>query len=200
TIPNLTVIPYIADDPNAAYHPPVNKGNEAISYLTYLYDFYDQLVRNFSLSHIFIFAGLGSFKHSSKHALNKLDLKEVGERGYLNPRTSWENARPVWINTSKLREEESFIRGAIQEIFPGREAPEGLASPCCSQFAITKDRIRSIPGKRYKAAIDWLLNTELESKISGRVWKHLGHWLFLGKDVNCPSEWRALCVWYHICF
>lgn len=43
TIPNLTVIPYIADNPNARYHPPANKGNEAISYLTYMHDFYNQL-------------------------------------------------------------------------------------------------------------------------------------------------------------
>ncbi|CZR50368.1 uncharacterized protein PAC_00240 [Phialocephala subalpina] len=212
SIPNLTVIPYIADDPNAVYHPPANKGNEAISYLTYLHDFYD----NLSDISIFIHGSDSSWhidgvlEQSTKQALNRLDLAEVWKRGYLNLRTSWESACPVWINTSvtlnssaydeKLRPEEPYIRGAIQDIFPGRKIPRGLASPCCSQFTITKDRIRSIPKHTYKRAIEWLLNTELESRISGRVWEHLWHWLFLGKDIDCPSEWRALCVWYHVCF
>lgn len=213
-IQNLTVIPYIADDPKALYHPPANKGNEAISYLTYLYDFYDSP----SLADISIFIHDsdptwhidGVLDHSTKQALNNLDLQEIRERGYINLRTSWENACPVWINTSvtlgdevyneKLREEEPFIRDAIKDIFPEREVPRGLASPCCSQFAVTKERIKSVPREKYKKAMEWLVNTELESKISGRVWEHLWHWLFLGKDVDCPQEWRTLCVWYHICF
>ncbi|KAE8441301.1 hypothetical protein EG329_005531 [Mollisiaceae sp. DMI_Dod_QoI] len=212
TIPNITVITYIADNPSAPYHPPANKGNEAISYLTYLHDFYNDLP---DIS-IFIHGSDSSWHidgvldHSTRQALNRLDLEEVRKRGYLNLRTSWENACPIWINTSitladprfdeKLREEEPYIKGAIQEMFPRRKVPAGLASPCCSQFAVTKERIRSIPRAQYKSAIDWLMNTELESKISGRIWEHLWHWLFLKREVDCPSEWRALCVWYHICF
>lgn len=22
----------------------------------------------------------------------------------------------------------------------------------------------------------------------------------LGKEIDCPNEWRALCVWFHVCF
>ncbi|KUJ18698.1 uncharacterized protein LY89DRAFT_557500, partial [Mollisia scopiformis] len=212
TIPSLAIIPYIADDPNAQYHPPANKGNEAISYLTYLHDFYDILPE----ISIFIHGSDSSWHidgvlaHSTKEALNTLDLEEVRRRGYLNLRTSWANACPVWINTSiqigderydeKLREEEPFMRAAIEAIFPNKKVPMALASPCCSQFAVTKERIRRIPKEQYKRAIDWLMSTELESKVSGRIWEHLWHWLFLGKDIDCPSEWRALCVWYHLCF
>jgi len=212
SINNLKILPYVADNPAAIYHPAANKGNEAISYLTYLHDFYDTLP---DIS-IFIHGSDstwhidGVLQHSTRQALSRLDLEEVRKRGYLNLRTSWENACPVWINTSiqlgderydeNLREEEPYIRGAIENIFPEKRVPSGLASPCCSQFAVTKERIRRIPKERYKKAIDWLMNTELESKVSGRVWEHLWHWLFLEKDIDCPSEWRALCVWYHICF
>jgi hypothetical protein len=36
-----TQIVYVADDPNAMHTVPVNKGNEAMVYLTYLIDHYD---------------------------------------------------------------------------------------------------------------------------------------------------------------
>lgn len=40
---NYKVIPYMVDDQNAQYHTPANQGNEAMGYLTYMYDFYDNL-------------------------------------------------------------------------------------------------------------------------------------------------------------
>jgi hypothetical protein len=42
-IPHLRIIPIIADDPTATFHPPLNKGREAMMYVTYMYQFYDTL-------------------------------------------------------------------------------------------------------------------------------------------------------------
>lgn len=43
SFPDLRVVPYIANDEKAEFHPRVNKGNEAMMYLTYIRDFYDEL-------------------------------------------------------------------------------------------------------------------------------------------------------------
>jgi hypothetical protein len=50
------------------------------------------------------------------------------------------------------------------------DIPEILATPCCSQIAVTKERILSIPREQYQHHIDWLLKTSLPDSISGRTW------------------------------
>ena len=100
-IPRMEVIPYIADDQTAPFHPPANKGNEAIMYFTYMYEFYDKLP---DIS-IFIH-GTDMQWHvepildgSTSYALTHLDLNEVLRRQYLNLGLSWQFACPNWINT-----------------------------------------------------------------------------------------------------
>ena len=209
---NLEVIPYIADDPSAPYHPPENKGNEAMVYLTYLYAFYDKL------PDISIFAHGddrswhvdSALESSTAYAIEHLDLNEILQRQYVNLRVSWENACPNWINTSvtgsspqykpHLKAEEQFMKQAFLENFPGDPVPQILSQPCCSQFAVTKEVIRSIPRSQFQLQINWLRAVGLGSEISGRVWEHLWQWMFLKKAIDCPVEYKALCRYYHICF
>jgi hypothetical protein len=212
TIPNLKIVPYIADDKNATFHPDENKGNEAMMYLTYFFDFYDDLPDISIFTH-----GQNDAWHveeilngSTLYALNMLDLDEVLERKYVNLRVSWDNACPNWINTTinenspeynpDLKSEEPFMKMSFEQLFPNTTVPEILSQPCCSQFAVTKEVIRAVPRERYQAWIAWLQETWLPNEISGRVWEHLWQYIFLEKAVDCPDERKALCSTYHICF
>ncbi|KAN0121873.1 Protein of unknown function (DUF3431) domain containing protein [Hyaloscypha variabilis] len=211
-VPNLRVIPYIANRPTAKYHPPSNRGNEAISYLTYVYEFYDKLpdIAIFTHGSDWSWHIDGALNYSTAYAIEHLDLDEVRRRQYVNLRVSWLRACPNWINTSvttwsadvdpKLRPEERFMKTAFQENFPGDPVPLVLSQPCCSQFAVTREAIQSNSREQYKMQIDWLQNTRLESEVSGRVWEHMWQWLFIKKAIDCPSEHKALCRAYHICF
>ncbi|KAK8100904.1 uncharacterized protein PG998_007691 [Apiospora kogelbergensis] len=77
---NLRVIRYVSDAPNAPYRPPVlNKGREALMYLTYLHDFYDDLPDVAILVHAEDYAwhaepALGT---SMRTMLSRFDLREV---------------------------------------------------------------------------------------------------------------------------
>ncbi|KAK8034420.1 hypothetical protein PG993_009415 [Apiospora rasikravindrae] len=77
---NLRVIRYVSDAPNAPYRPPVlNKGREALMYLTYLHDFYDDLPDVAILVHAENYAwhaepALGT---SMSTMLSRFDLREV---------------------------------------------------------------------------------------------------------------------------
>jgi hypothetical protein len=42
-VPELVVVPYIADNFSALHHPQKNKGHEAMIYHQYFYDYYDNL-------------------------------------------------------------------------------------------------------------------------------------------------------------
>ena len=211
-VPNLRVIPYIANRPTAKYHPPSNRGNEAISYLTYIYEFYDKLpdIAIFTHGSDWSWHIDGALNYSTAYAIEHFDLDEVRRRQYVNLRVSWLRACPNWINTSvttwsadvdpKLRPEERFMKTAFQENFPRDPVPLILSQPCCSQFAVTREAIQSNSREQYKMQIDWLQNTRLESEVSGRVWEHMWQWLFIKKAIDCPSEHKALCRAYHICF
>lgn len=51
----------------------------------------------------------------------------------------------------------------------------------------------------YVAYRDWLLQTELEDSLSGRVWEYVWQWLFTGQSEYCP-EVRCYCDAYGVCF
>jgi len=223
-IPNLKIIPFIADDPTALFHAPANKGREALAYLTYLHQFYD------ALPDISIFVHGDDitwhidpiFGKSTANALNLLDLQEALRRGYMNLRTSWKGGCPAWINTTTSYKgstsdlffskslhknetlgekfEEPYMQAAFKENFPGSPVPSILAGPCCSQFAVSKEAIKSIPRERYQENIDWLLRTPLSDQLTGRMWEHMWQFLFLGKAEDCLVEYEALCRGWRICF
>jgi hypothetical protein len=211
-VPNLMIAPYMADNENATFHPVANKGNEAMIYLTYLHDFYNELpdIAIFTHGQDYAWHIDEILEQSTANAINKLDLNEVVRRQYVNLRVSWKNACPTWMNTSielysreydpMLKAEEPLMKGAFQNIFLNTTVPIILAQPCCSQFAVTKEAIRSVPRERYLAAITWLENTPLPSEMSGRIWEHLWQYLFLQRAVDCPDERKTLCSTYHICF
>lgn len=211
-IPAVEIIKYVADNESALYHPPQNKGNEAMIYLSYCYEFYEDLpdISIFTHGRDYAWHIDGVLDYSTAHAINNLDLYEVTQRGYFNLRLSWDNACPAWINTSmrlespefssKLRQEEPFVREAFEWFLPDHALPQTFSAPCCSQFAVTRTAIRSLPRETYKLAMDWIVATHLPSSVTGRVFEHLWQYMFLLKPIDCPSEFKALCRMYHVCF
>ena len=140
-------------------------------------------------------------------SLNHLDLREVQRRHFLNLRVTWGlGCSSGSINTTRANEEsggapeQKEMQEAFRANFNIYDIPEILATPCCSQIAVTKERIRSVPREQYMHHIEWILNTPLKDSISGRTWEHMWQYLFLGKAIDCPLEHKAYCRLYHICF
>ncbi|KAG9230096.1 hypothetical protein BJ875DRAFT_344454, partial [Amylocarpus encephaloides] len=210
-VPNSQVIPYIADDETATFHPTANKGHEAMAYLTYIYTAYD------------ILPDISIFVHDADHAwhndpilessltytINHLNLDEVEERGYLSLRVDWQNGCPNWINTSitttsptysEFRKEEALMGPFFQRMFPGQPLPPIFSGPCCSQFAATRAAIHALPRSWYKTQIEFLEATHLDDAVSGRLYEHMWPYMFSGVAIDCPIEYKALCRQYRICF
>jgi hypothetical protein len=102
----------------------------------------------------------------------------------------WKNACPNWINTTEHvdatggKYEEPFMKEAFLKNFPNETLPKILAQPCCSQFAVTKAAIRSIPQDQYKNQTELLMKTDLDDHLSGRIWEHLWQYLFSKKRLT----------------
>ncbi|CAI7663247.1 unnamed protein product [Penicillium crustosum] len=184
---------YVADDPTAPLHPPKNKGHEVMIYLTYIVDHYDQLpdVAVFMHSHQFAWHNDNLFAGDAAQLLRRLNLNRVIREGYMNTRCGFGPGCPAWMHPGALeadesKQEEIMLARAWGELFPDQEIPSVLAQPCCAQFALSRDRIRSIPRAR--------------DYITGRIWEYLWQFIFTGEAVLCVEESVCLCDGYGFCF
>lgn len=96
--------------------------------------------------------------------------------------------------------EEVIFANSWLEIFPNTTVPVVLSQPCCGQFALSKDRIRSIAKEKYIYYRDWLLESKLPDNLSGRVWEYLWQVIFAGVNEFCPKEHLCYCDGYGVCF
>ncbi|OGE54154.1 hypothetical protein PENARI_c006G02587 [Penicillium arizonense] len=198
---------YVADDPSAPLHPPKNKGHEVMIYLTYIVDHYDRLpdVAVFMHSHQVAWHNDNLFGGDAAELLRRLNLNRVIREGYMNTRCGYGPGCPAWMHPGAIEEDESkqeeiMLARAWGELFPDEAIPNVLAQPCCAQFALSRDRIRSIPHARYVYYRDWLLATDLSDYITGRIWEYLWQYVFTGEAVLCVEETVCLCDGYGFCF
>ncbi|KAK0939749.1 hypothetical protein LTR48_001151 [Friedmanniomyces endolithicus] len=210
TIPNLTILRYISDDPSAPFHPPKPKGHEALIYFTYLHDFYDSLP---DLT-LFIHASEtpwhveGTLLRNTTFALSQLNLHKVlQQRHYFNLRVTWRAGCPAWIDTTKTHSdfdeaEEPFMAEAWRANFGVDEpVPDTLGGPCCSQFAVTREAIRRRPREQYRFSRDWIVDSTWSDAILGRVCEHMWPRLFTDEASDCGyAERGSLCQMYGVCF
>lgn len=198
---------YVADDPTAPLHPPKNKGNEAMVYLTYIIDHYQELpdIAAFMHFHQDSWHNEEVLNSDSVQMLKRLNPERVIREGYMNMRCVWAPGCPDWVHPGRVefdeyKQEENVIVQSWSELFPNDPVPEVLAQPCCSQFAVSREQIRAVPLSRYVLYRDWLLQTDLSDYISGRVWEYLWQVVFTGKNVFCPKTHVCLCDGFGICF
>ena len=205
-LPGLETVIYVANDPDATLHPPRNKGHEAMIYLTYIIEHYDALpdIVLFMHAHRWTYHNNDLQGSDAVQLIKTLSHARVVRQGYMNLRCHWEPGCPGHLHP--LANEPDFYRlqGIVADqwpkLFPTDPIPETLAQPCCAQFAVTRERIRSNPLRKYVFFRDWLLRTPLTDYYSGRIWEYLWHFIFTGKTVLCPEEHVCYCDGFGICF
>ena len=127
--------------------------------------------------------------------LSGLNLSALANTGYISLRCDWYPSCPaemrpihgdavVWGPEAPRKLTEAAIAGNWRFLFPDEKLPETLASPCCAQFAVTKQAILRRPREDYERLRDWLMVTLLEDSVSGRVLEKLWAYIFLGKGVQ----------------
>lgn len=210
--PLLTAAIYTVDDPNADLRVPENKGHEVMVYLTYIIDHYHNLsdVTLFMHSHQIAWHNNDLMDSSAVDMVRRLSSQKVLRDGYMNLRCHLEPGCPDHIHPVVDRESsddtlnipEALVIGkAWLELFPDAKAPpKVLSQPCCAQFALSKDRIQTIPLTQYVFYRDWLLQTPMPDKLSGRVWEYVWQYIFAGVEEFCPLESICYCDGYGICF
>ena len=198
---------YVVDDLTAPLHTPLNKGHEAMVYLTYIIDHYDSLpdVSIFMHPHQRAWHTPELLNHDAVEAVQRLSSERITREGYMNLRCHWDPGCPTRISPGSsyrdnLKREEIALAAAWAEMFPSDPIPQALGAPCCAQFAVASHRIRSIPKPNFERYRNWLIRTKETDWISGRVFEYLWHKIFTDQAKLCPDARACYCDGYGICF
>ncbi|KAK5082953.1 hypothetical protein LTR05_006835 [Lithohypha guttulata] len=207
---------------------PVNKGHEAMAYLTYIIDHYNTTLPSviaFLHSHrngFFQAWHVDTPLHDNVYAMRHLQTSYVEEMGYVNLRCNVnpgcknpQRSNPhitgdVWLevmgNTSTPAFNQHKYRPAAQEVFSRAEDKEKLQfmhpviwTPCCAQFAVSSRMIYKRPLEDYVKIRQWVIETSKDDAQSGRTMEYLWHVIFGQEAVHCPDAETCYCKVYGRC-
>lgn len=206
---HLNTAIYVVNDASAPLHTPANKGHEAMAYLTYLIDSYDSLpsISIFMHGHRTTWHNNDLLALSSASMIRFLRPEKVLKDGYMNLRCHWnpgcpDHLHPFATEYDEDKAEELLVKDAWMQVFQvdETEVPEILAQPCCSQFAVTAERIRQVPRERYIRFRDWLMSSDLDDYVTGRLFEYFWQYIFNQTSVLCPDPRICYCEGFGVCF
>lgn len=204
---NWTLYHYRVDKPITPSYlkVPSSKGNEAMVYLTYIIDNYDNLPDIIFFHHAHPAAW---HQHlSSLTEVTRLRPEYILEAGYASTRCLKNRENVITLEGGKVGDWDMFPRldrkthlvtllDAFLEPDKGEtEIPPKIAAPCCAQFAVSRDRVRSRSKDWWEALREWIIHTPLQSMNSGRLMEHLWHiWFGMPAELSVilhPSQFRV---------
>jgi hypothetical protein len=201
------------DNVSAALRTPINKGKEAMPYLTYIVDNYDKLASIIAFVHAHRDGypkgwHTDSPDHSNVASLQKLNLNFVQSNGYANLRCIHSPGCPSGMQLFRdppgpvddpLTETEALMRTVWPQLFPNKEIPRSFAVACCAQFAVSRDRVIARPKADYVRWREWLMKTDLPDVKSGGIMEYLWHIIFGMEAEYCPDYSECRCTVYGEC-
>lgn len=130
------------------------------------------------------------------------------KEGYVPSRCDHWPGCPDWIKFNPSSSEhrldphrlaEMFNPTLFEKLFPGvDDVPPYFAGTCCSQFAVTRETIRSNPIETYQRLFDWIMEYQYDDR-SGMVFEYTWPYIFLGRGTLCPTMQQCYCKTYNLC-
>lgn len=151
---------------------------------SYIIDRYDSLPGNIIFHHAERFQWHNDNPdYDALPLLKNIRLSHIKAQGYVNLRCVWVLGCPTEIRPSKDESPTNtgpvhakhVYKPAFEELFPMVAVPESIGVPCCSQFALRRETIRLRSKADYVRWRNWLLNTDLEDALSGRIMEYSWH-------------------------
>lgn len=167
----------------------INKGKEALAYLTFIVDHYQNLP-----DHTIFLHGHNESRHSES-LIQILQNFKWGYKGYMN--LNWcKNQRcrvRTYRNYSLTFMDNDDVRRILYRywdetlgIFLGR-LPSSISFYCCAQFVATKNAIRNRSLEFYKYLQEWIINTSASDYDSSRLLEYT--WpIIMGEPSNMNEE------------
>jgi len=170
---NLPFIIASKSDSNKTLYIPINKGNEASAYLTYIIKYYDYLPEFTLFLH-----GHYTHWHQFSSTVDKINNLTFDKQ--------YTNINDVWFFCSKMANTIifDFKNGIWDELFKEElgELPEKFSMRCCAQFLVHRDRIRLRRKQFYINILNYINNNDVlvDSKHGkiGFYLEYIWHYIF----------------------
>ena len=177
----------------------MNKGREAMAYLSYVIDNYDKLPSTLVFLHSHRAGFLAGWHtdaplHDNVEALHALQIPFVQKNGYVNLRCKWNpGCLEAHRNNAHVTPQvwRDIFNGTLGDSCASHDdalgdkrkqcAPHQVGAACCAQFAVSKEAVQLRPMSNYKHFRNWIEETEKSDAKSGRVMEFLWHVIF-GKE------------------
>jgi hypothetical protein len=183
---------YVADAPSPSEKTltvPVNKGNEAMVYLTYIIDNYETLPEVVFFHHDHQKAWHQEMR--SEEEVSRLRTSYVLEKGFVSARClpGCENViqlvdYTIDMTVFSYHGREAHLATLLKTFLdPSEVVPKKLAAPCCAQFATSRQAIRRRTREWWVRLREWLIATPLDTKSCGRLLEHTWH-IWLGEQAE----------------
>lgn len=165
-------------------HISVNKGHEAITYLKYIIENYDNLEEKNLFLH-----GHGNSYHQEFSSVEMIknikwncDIKyfSVNRRSYYNIISSDQNIK-----------EYNWLKENWKDLFNDNlNFPDSFGHYSCAQFVVHKDMILSNSIDFYKHCHSFILNTNLDNYITSRLFEYTWHYIFTKNNIEPKYEYK----------
>lgn len=221
---------YVLDTPQRSPSPsfdrytvPVNRGGEAIAYLTYLIEQYG----NLSDTTVFL-RSLRYSEHDNNPVLNAdaaetvalLNDAHVARVGYFNTRchpdpgcsdglhlNNASGGVGIDEDLQSTARKNAFTRDVWHELFPDVPEPGTVSGmtgtvsqPGGAQFALSRDRIMARPVEDYIQYRDWIMTSRLDDDAISGIFEYSWQAIFAGTHALCPKVLGCYCEGFGICF
>ncbi|KAL1900974.1 hypothetical protein Sste5346_002036 [Sporothrix stenoceras] len=201
------VFHYVTDAPlSPELSVPVHKGNEAMAYLTYIVDHYDDLADVVVFHH-----GHRRGWHQEMDSVDevkRLRPEYVAKAGYASLRClpGCENVIVLAnyaVDQSELHRHPRDVQlTTLLDDFldkdAGENVPVRLASPCCAQFAASRQAIQRRSRAWWRSLRQWVIDTPVVDQESGRLLEHTWHVWLGNESYHCPQYDACQCHTYGI--
>ena len=169
---NVNVMIYDKENPTNPYNIPVNKGNEASTFLKYIVDYYDNLPEYTFFCHDEEMAW-----HHSGSIINHFEIALMCKKPYYNVNDKI-ILGDIKGNDYGYQNILDWYAEYIQEFIPIEKLPDpdwtnGYRGS--AQFLVNKDTIKVLPKRFYEKLYNWIITTPMTSAQSGRYMEWTWH-------------------------
>jgi hypothetical protein len=173
-----------SSDPLAVHNFQVNKGREAVAYLRYIIDHYDNLPSLIAFVHEHRRSG-----HQTKPSDIVVALRALRWNKYsFMPLTGTMGTTYFRLGTidTVLTVNVELWRDVLQQEL-GPPPPNGITTHCCATFVVRREAILTHSRAFYSRILEYMLASPRSDKATGQTLEYVWHIIF-GEKVNLKYE------------
>ncbi|KAF2278246.1 uncharacterized protein EI97DRAFT_431507 [Westerdykella ornata] len=181
-----------------------DKGRIANAYLTFIIENYHNLPETMVFLNSYPSNTQNSANLNKVDAVRNLKTDYIQKAGYANLRCMTKagctnHFLPTRNPPDEFRTLEVAMANVWNELFRNDNLPEKLATPCCAEFAVSREQVQKKGVAEYLRYWEWLNKTKMDDDTAGLVFEYIWHIIFGREAEYCLELEKCECDLYGRC-